>query len=514
VKRLPLTIRLSGREIARQIRLSAPAVERIDLGETTMIDAPASDTPGVALTALRGVELVGVGYKTPSINGAATITERDLVDAAEAANSKHFNTPRVGLGHVDTSAKDFADGLPSFGRFTNVRVSEDRQTLLGDLEGVPVWVAEVLPAAYPSRSIRGRHNVEAGSKTYSTVIDRVDLLGITLPACKSIADLSFLSGEWYGEKPPEGVAFSDDVSKRLRDVKLAEVDTCVIDRAFYYEFCNGKYADWWMKGERVDDQGNIRIIAEGEQGALYSVPVSVGGDGEVSFGDPTPVIEQYVAASEAPTGELILAAYTSRDESRANLREELVYPTKVRLALGLAEDASDADVEAKLDEQAEERAKAAQQVQEDQQKPPEAPAKPESQLSDSDAVKIDRRSYELLMSTAKTVAEIERREKEKERDTLLSECVNAGRITRARREHYAARYDSDPDGTRELLMSFPEGSALPVGEPIGASNLTEDAEQSYSPSMLTPVEQARLSARAEREKSGTRDLVVFSSSEV
>ena len=44
---------------------------------------------------------------------------------------------------------------PSVGRIENLRLTNNSQTLVGDLVGVPVWLAKVMPSAYPRRSIEG-----------------------------------------------------------------------------------------------------------------------------------------------------------------------------------------------------------------------------------------------------------------------------------------------------------------------------------------------------------------------
>jgi hypothetical protein len=52
---------------------------------------------------------------------------------------------------------------PAFGRFTNLRLARQRQTIVADAVGVPVWLAEILPAAFPSRSIEVYSNVKTAT---------------------------------------------------------------------------------------------------------------------------------------------------------------------------------------------------------------------------------------------------------------------------------------------------------------------------------------------------------------
>jgi hypothetical protein len=506
MSRLSFSIKcaLDGRKVARQVMLASRVAEpsaHIQLTGGTTIDVPA---PQVELATIEGIEMVGVGFDWPGLNGKTTITEQHLIDAVEAANSKLVTNPRFGLGHE----QDLGDKEPAFGKYTNVRLSEDGQTMLGDLEGVPVWVSKMLPTAYPGRSIEGRFNQTYGNKNYSLIVDAVKCLGIRMPACSVLADLPTQLAQWFGSEPPAGVEV--DGVELASTVRMGEVDDDAVKRAFWYDFCVGERADWWPRSQRVDDAGNIRIIAESDKGDLYSVPVTVGSDSAISFGEPTPVVEQYVAASAAPTRESVRLAFNTRDEARANLSEEgHMDPKELRRLLGLAEDASDDDVKARTTELSA-AAEAAKKV-EDEKPAEEKPAPAATLAASGDTVTLDKGQFDLLMSTAQTVQAIQKAEAEKKRDASLSAAVGAGKIPPARKAHWSSLWDKDPEGTETALAALTPG-LIPVGPALGGEGAGEDDSTAYDPSILTAAERQRIEA-ANAAANGKRPLVTFSGSE-
>lgn len=475
----------------------------INMTSGATVEVPA---PEVELTTIEGIEMVSVGMEWPGLTGPATITEQNIVDAVEAANSKLVTNPRFGLGH----AEDLGDKEPAFGTYTNVRLSENGQTMLGDLAGVPVWVAKMLPTAYPSRSIEGRYNVTQGNKTYSLVVDAVKCLGIHMPACSVLADLPTQLAQWFGAEAPAGVKV--DGVELASTVRMGEVDDDAVKRAFWYDFCIGERSDWWPRSQRIDDAGNIRIIAESDKGDLYSVPVTVGADSAISFGEPTAVVEQYVAASAAPTRERVRLAFNTRDEARANLSEEgQMDPQELRKRLGLAESASDEEVDARIAALSI-AASTASKTEEEKPAVEEKPAAAAASLSASgDVVTLDKATYELMMSTANTVRDIQKAEAEKKRDASLSAAVGAGKIPPARKAHWASLWDKDPEGTESALSALTPG-LIPVGPAFGTEGTGEDDSSAYDRSILTHAELAKLEA-AEAARNGKRPLVTFSSSE-
>lgn len=130
----------------------------------------------------KGVELVRTGrYELSS--GWHEFTRAELADIV--AGCATGTAPRVKIGHLDPRFnRDDEDGSPSLGTITNVRLDDGGDLLLGDLEGVPGWLDDALPHAYPGRSI------EASVRDDGTVrLQALALLGQQAPAIDTIADL-------------------------------------------------------------------------------------------------------------------------------------------------------------------------------------------------------------------------------------------------------------------------------------------------------------------------------------
>jgi hypothetical protein len=114
----------------------------------------------------------------------------ELISAAvEAHKAGVLRKPVIRLGHNDPRFS----GDPAVGWVDNVRASEDGQTLYGDLVGVPKWLADNMPSAYPSLSIEGMHDYTAPDGSgHSFILTGLALLGATAPGIsdlKSVQDI-------------------------------------------------------------------------------------------------------------------------------------------------------------------------------------------------------------------------------------------------------------------------------------------------------------------------------------
>lgn len=160
-----------------------------------------------ALVTISEVELVSVGMDWPGSNGSLTFRFDHLQDATVAANEDpHIQLPRIKIGHMDPRFNtetefdhdpfhEFDDGEPALGSVENLQLVNDGAVLIGDFVRVPYWLASIMPAAYPSRSVEGafldgQWKVETpGGKEYSFVLTAVALLGIFRPAVEDLEDL-------------------------------------------------------------------------------------------------------------------------------------------------------------------------------------------------------------------------------------------------------------------------------------------------------------------------------------
>lgn len=142
---------------------------------------------------ITGIELVKVGRWEAS-TGVFRVTKVDLISAIDAHRAGVKRKPVIKIGHDDSR-----DSAPAMGYVDNLRLSADGNTLLGDFVNVPARLAELIPLAYPERSIEGFTDYyhQSTGTTWPLVIDAVALLGAVGPG---VADLKSLQavGELYG----------------------------------------------------------------------------------------------------------------------------------------------------------------------------------------------------------------------------------------------------------------------------------------------------------------------------
>ena len=118
---------------------------------------------------ITGVELVKVGRWDIS-TGVFRVTRADLVSAIDAHQAGVRRKPVLKVGHGDED-----DKAPAMGYVDNLRLSSDGNTLLGDFVNVPARLAEVIPLAYPDRSIEGFTDYyhQSTDTTWPLVLDAV-----------------------------------------------------------------------------------------------------------------------------------------------------------------------------------------------------------------------------------------------------------------------------------------------------------------------------------------------------
>lgn len=137
---------------------------------------------------LNGVELARPG-QWELASGPMSISAEMLHDAARYAQRKGARPSPVKLGHTDP--RFTGDGEPALGWLANLRVEDhEGPVLMGDISGMPDWLAAAAPAAWPDRSVEGWTDYEADDGvTYAFVVDGLALLGVTPPGMSSIRSL-------------------------------------------------------------------------------------------------------------------------------------------------------------------------------------------------------------------------------------------------------------------------------------------------------------------------------------
>lgn len=432
-----------------------------------MSDVTIPDRP--ALVTIPNVELVKTGHWELS-SGPFDCTAEDLMAAVAAQDDPAIRAPILKLGHIDPRF----DGEPAIGRVTNMRVSEDGQTLLGDIEGVPAWIADVMPSAWPSRSFEGYQDYSTGNGTnHRFVLTALALLGVTLPGIETLADVASLYGIAASEEPDTGRFVTATFEEgAMPKPAAASVSTEDIRRQYYDE---AAWA-WWICEIQIDP---AQLIVENEdEGEMYRVPYTISGD-TVSFDDPVKVVVTYVDVAAAAKPAKPPVVFASRAESRPEKPRRkpaasapkgekggLVEVTdKIREALGLADDVTEIDEDALLAKLEEIKTPAP----EPEKKPAELP---------EGVVAIEKEVLEEMRSEIAASRSVTSRYQGEERKQLVAAALAEGKIHPTRTSYWEGELERDFDGTTKVLAALEKGSAVPVteiGNGGGGGDTSDDA---------------------------------------
>jgi hypothetical protein len=453
--------------------------------------------------------------------GSTTFTQEDLADACAAyENDSAVKSPKIKLTMMGGQSHAKASLEPAFGRFTNLRMGDNGQTLYADAEGVPAWLADIWPVAFPNRSIEADFGVTtATDNEWRMVIHNVALLGVTLPGVSTLEDLPLL----YGEEMPEGTEIEAANSHAVAEIGedpmgvfkrgakvLGEMSIDDVRRAFYDDL-SGDQAWWWIRDIRVDPE---KFIVDDDDGGLYSVTWVVDGD-DVEFGDPEEVEVKYVAAQGAIKAQVAegksLMAFASRAESRPETDKQEEPMDKLREKFGLPADATEDDVLEAMEKEAEKAGGDPEPETEPDSSggDPAAtgdPAEPEPEPAPEPAgatASIDKDALKELKADAAAGREARAEQLRIERDTFIeTEGIQAGRFPPASRDHYTKRFDQDPEGAKAEILSL-EKNVVPVGKrEEGSSTDGEDngvSASAYDEGFLSPQERRRIKAAKEGE---------------
>jgi hypothetical protein len=256
------------------------------------------------LTTVPGVQVIKTGIEYPLSTGPTTFTPEDLASAVNAQQDPSIPQPRIWIGHPDDErihgkrGAGVASGEPAVGKVTDMRLVEEGHTIVGDLTGVPLWLANIMGSAFPSRSIEGRFNVKTPTgKKHRLVISGLTLLGVTWPGVLTIEDIASLyteegPGVVVTESTPELPVAMAAVSGRQI---VGQVNVEDLRRAWHESIRgDGNKRNWWMRSIYVEP--NEVIIDADDGGTLLRQPFRVSGN-QVAFGEAKRVKVQYVNAS-------------------------------------------------------------------------------------------------------------------------------------------------------------------------------------------------------------------------
>jgi len=113
---------------------------------------------------------------------------------------------------------------------------------------------------------------------------------------------------------------------------------------------------------------------------------------------------------------------------------------------------------------------------------------------EGDVVIVDVSEFRRLRQRDAQAAAIEAAEARRDRDELIEEAIADGKFSPSRRDHYRARYDGDPENTRNLIARLTPNT-VPL-EARGADVPTDEVDQTSYPQDWVP----EVAARAARPK--------------
>jgi hypothetical protein len=299
-----------------------------------------------------GIELVAVG-EWPLSSGVANFTSADLQEACAATRCPSVGQPIIKLGHQDPRF----DGEPAIGWVSGMRLNETQTKLLGDFTGMPGWLAEILPSAYPARSIEGCWSFTCQTgHVHPFVITGVALLGVTPPGVGTIANLNDVAGLYGVTLTPDLDAAGLQAARPFRTIALGAamppqrtagaglIDTTrrqaadaagvipTVDdiRREYYD--DADYSEWIVEVQ-IDGGNVVLIVIDDTDGELKRVPVDLSDPAHPVFGPDQPVLVSYVDAppepdvtssAAFPAGRQVAASWGSRTASRAGIAAKAI----------------------------------------------------------------------------------------------------------------------------------------------------------------------------------------------
>lgn len=437
-----------------------------------------------------GVELVQTGQWKVS-TGTVTFTLDDLAAAVGAVDCAAVRRPVLKLGHGEPNpnAKGTRwDGEPAIGWIDNMALADGGNTIIGDYAGLPGWLGEILPSAYPDRSVEAVHGFICQlGHPHQMVITAVALLGVTRPGVGTLKSLQDVAGLYGVAAAAPGSGQPVTITIRAKESAMpdpvqvaASVTTEDVRRAY-----NEQQSSWsmWICEMQLDPLQ--LIVIDDASGDRYRVPVILGAtEDDITFGDAVQVAIEYIDKPDKTAAAAERIVFASRAESRPD-------PAKPPAATPVAGPTTGEPVEP--------AAAAA---------PPAGPPAPihqegrkvdftETQLTELRAslgfdgtealdasalvaavnrlsdtkiaaggpgtVVIDAEEFAKLKAQIARGEEYRQSQLRNTRDQVLDEAIKAGKFAPSRLEQWKRVWDNDPEGTKVLIFGLTPG-LVPVAE--------------------------------------------------
>lgn len=382
----------------------------------------------VNLVTVPGIELMRTGKWNLS-TGDWECTDKEIAAAIDAHQKGLLRKPVIRLGHNDPRFS----GDPAVGWLDNLRASADGQALIGDMVGVPEWLAEILPSAYPSRSIEGLYDYTApdGSE-HDFVLTGLALLGATRPGVESLQSLQ-------------------DVA-RLYDIAAAAqvggkaIELTIEAAANPQPYGDVKYADPKNGKYPIDTADHVR--------AAWSY-INMPKNQKDYSAEELAQIKGRIKAAAKKFGIKIEASEASETEGGATV----ALPEKVAEALGIDASADEDTVLAKIAE----LKPAAPAPEIEPEAEPVAPAVAAAAGAVNGVVQIEQAQLDQLVAAAQAGQRAEARQIAEDDERTVMAAIGQGKIAPARKQHWLASLRADREGTKQVLASLAAG-LVPVKE--------------------------------------------------
>lgn len=378
----------------------------------------------VNLVTVKDRELMKVGnWKVRSGHDFEVTPE--LIKAAVAAHqSGVLRKPTIRIGHGD----ERFSGDPAMGFVDNLRISDDGQTLYGDLLGVPKGFADIMPSAYPSLSIEGMYDYTApDGTTHDFVLTGLALLGATAPG---ISDL----------KSVQDVAdfYEADIAAAVGEIGGTAVVIEAADAPKPYG--NVKYADPKNGKYPIDTAEHVRAAW-----SYINMPKNQKGYTAEELAE----IKGRIKAAATKFGIKVEASEASEQKGAV-----VALPEKLAEALGVDASADEDTIAAAW----EQYSAAAEQAKAELEQRVAASAPP------AGVVQLDDQQYQQLVAAAEAGQRAEARQLAEDRENLVMAAVRDGRIAPASKADWIHALEVDPGGHNKTALASLKPGLIPVVE--------------------------------------------------